>query len=265
MQLFFRELTARRKSLIIWSVALFLFIWLSMVKYDTLATGGQATEQLVQSFPETLQAVFGMNGLNLATLEGYYGVCFLFIAVMCAIFGGMLGAGILADEETDKTTEFLYVKPITRTRILTQKALAALVQIGGITLVVWLSSIATTFKYAPSDTFMDALGLFTGAIVLLMLLFGSLGLALAATLKRPQLAVKLTAIAVVGSYFLHAFAKMMPDITWLKYLSVFSWFDAKLLLDRLSFHPWTIVASIALIIIFTVVAFITYRRRDLNV
>lgn len=254
----------RSKSLIIWSIALVLFIWLSMVKYDTLATGGQAMEELVESFPKTLQAVFGMNGLNIATLEGYYGVVFLFIAIICAVFGGLLGASIVANEEIDKTTEFLNVKPRSRNSILSEKLLAALVSMVFFGLVIWLASLAATFKYAPSDEFVLTLAHFASAALIIMLLFGAFGLVASTVFKQPKNAMRVTAVAVAGSYFLYTFAKLFPGVTWLKYFSVFSWFDAKLLLDRLSFHPWPLIASSLLIIFFVVTAYATYSRRDLT-
>ena len=78
MNLFLRELKSHLKSLFIWSAAIAAFMFMSMAKYTVLAGDAAASQQIMKAFPATLQAVFGMTGLDLTTIEGYYGICFIF-------------------------------------------------------------------------------------------------------------------------------------------------------------------------------------------
>ena len=82
MHIFFRELKSRRISLVIWAAALVAFLLLSMVKYETLSADPKALQTLMSQFPATIQAIFGMNRLDITTVEGYYGILFLYLALL---------------------------------------------------------------------------------------------------------------------------------------------------------------------------------------
>lgn len=71
MNVFFHELKMRLKGLSIWVISMIALIFASMIKYDSLHESGPAATAMIESFPQTLQAVFGMNGLNLSTVSGY--------------------------------------------------------------------------------------------------------------------------------------------------------------------------------------------------
>lgn len=71
--------------------------------------------------PNTIKTVFGMNGLDAVTLPGYFGICFLFMAIMLAVHAGLLGSNLLTIEPLTKTSEFSYTRPVSRRRILRSK------------------------------------------------------------------------------------------------------------------------------------------------
>ena len=58
---------------------------------------------------------------------------------MATIHAAMLGATIIAKEERDKTAEFLFVKPVSRSKIISFKLLVALVNIVILTIVAAIS------------------------------------------------------------------------------------------------------------------------------
>jgi ABC-2 type transport system permease protein len=140
MNVFWRELRTYRKSVLLWSAGIVLLLVASMAKFNTLTAGGMDVNQLLDQFPATVQAVFGMNGLDITTIVGYFGVLYLYVAVMLAIQAGMMGADMIDKEEQDKTTEFLYVKPRSRARILTAKLCAALVVLVVLNIVTFATS-----------------------------------------------------------------------------------------------------------------------------
>jgi ABC-2 type transport system permease protein len=145
---------------------MFLFIAASMVKYSAMATSQQATSDIFNQLPLGLQAVFGVGQLDFSKASGFYGMIFPYLLLMAAIHASMLGAVILSKEERDRTSEFLFVKPATRTQVVTSKLLAALSCVVLLNLVTWASSAWLVGYFGKGE----AVG---GAIAMLMLgLFG---------------------------------------------------------------------------------------------
>lgn len=263
MNVFWHELRTQRKSLIIWLVVIVVFVFVSLVKFDSIAESGGSAMEIFKNLSPTLLAVFGMNGLDLATLDGYVGVCFIFIAVMAAIFAGMLGANVIAEEETDKTIDFLYPKPVARSHILTQKLLVVALGIVLMATTIYLSVLAATLKYYPDDATLSAFANFGGAALLIMLLAASIGVLFAATIPQSKQSASAVSIVIVVSYFAYALSKMSPSLDWLHYVSVFRWYDAVDILQAGNLAIWSVGVTALVSIAALLAAFVAYSRRDL--
>ncbi len=265
MNVFFRELAARRKSQIGWILALVAFMVLSVVKFDTLASDPAASQALLNQFPATVQAIFGITGLNLTTLSGYFGVLFIYILVILAIHAGMLGAGVLADEERDRTTEFLLVKPRSRSAIVTQKLLAGIVSLVVLWLVVAGTTWAATLALTNTGSFMHDFWNFMIALGIMQITVFFLGSFAAALTKNPKLPTRLVAIVVFFSYLIFALVKLSPNIAVLKYASLFCYFDAVNIINDGKLQPLSFIVFGALLVVGFVGTYVFYRRRDVNV
>ena len=265
MHIFFRELKAHRISLVIWAAALVAFLLLSMVKYETLSADPKALQALMSQFPATIQAIFGMNGLDITTVEGYYGILFLYLALLLAVQAGLMGVGLLAKEEEDKTTEFLYVKPFSRARILGEKIGAGLIVLIFINLVVFVSSLISCAQYLSSSTILGQLLVATAvALGLIQLVFFAIGLCIAAVIRLPKKAGTIVAGAVFASYMLYVIINLLPALDWLQTLSIFSYFEVKTFIVSQQFDSWKIAVCIVVVLTCLVTAFIAYQKRDLR-
>ena len=94
-----------------------------------------------------------MRAFNLTTLSGFYGVMFIYFGLMGAIAAAMWGSDIISKEERDKTVEFSLVLPVSRSRVITAKALAALVNSIAFVLITWGASIVAVQRYIPTRPF----------------------------------------------------------------------------------------------------------------
>ena len=265
MNVFMHELKAHRKALIIWSVSVVIFMAMSMAKFGTLSADAEGMRQIMSQFPQTMQAVFGMSGLDITTLGGYFGICFLYIELLLAIHGGLLGVSVLAEEEQDKTTEFLYVKPVGRAKIITQKLMAGLLNIfvlWGVTAAsAWVSIEAAASMKGFEKEFM----LFMGAALLIQLVFFFVGSLAAGVVKNSRSPGRYLAIAVFVSYVLFVFSKLSDSFDWLKYVSVFRFFDAAELLANKSLNTVYVAICAGIIVVCAVLTYVFYIRRDLEV
>ena len=126
MNIYLRELKAHRLGLLFWCLGIVAMVSAGMAKYAAFAEAGQSLDAMLAGIPKAVQVVFGFSGFDLAKASGFYGVLFLYVAVMAAVHATLLGANLISKEKRDRTSEFLYAKPISRSRALTGKLLAGL-------------------------------------------------------------------------------------------------------------------------------------------
>lgn len=264
MNVFWHELKIRKKSITLWVIVMIIFMLMCLAKFETTTEGGGAAMQkMMASFPATIQAVFGMNGLDLTTIAGYFGVCLLFVYVILAVQAGLLGGGIVAEESADKTTEFLYVKPRSRTRILFAKLWAGLIVVA----LVWLATVAGSLiglhMFVTTAGFMDTFWQMMLAALIVQLCFFGFGLLMSVWPGRSSKYAGLVAIMVFVQYLLYVAGHLMPQATWVGRLSLLSYFDAKKIIDHGIDHPMMIIA-LCLVFVMIIVSFWLHQKRDME-
>ncbi|MBB6215412.1 ABC-2 type transport system permease protein [Anaerosolibacter carboniphilus] len=265
MNIFIREMKANRTSLIIWCIGVFLMIISGMGKYAGLSTTGQSINELLSQMPKSLQAIMGIGTFDLSTASGYYGVLFIYLAVMATIHAAMLGANIISKEERDKTAEFLFAKPISRNRIITSKLLASLINIFIFNLVTLISSIFMVQKYSNGEAIMGDITILMIAMFILQLIFLLIGTAIAAISKNPKTATSLSTGILLITFMLSIAIDLNSRIENLKYLTPFKYYDAKNLMLDGGFDTVYIILSIVIIAALLSGTYLFYKKRDLNV
>jgi ABC-2 type transport system permease protein len=266
MNIFFKELKSHRKSLIIWSVALVLYVAMAMIKYDATVSVGDSMTALIEAMPKVFQSMLGLGFFDLNTPIGFFAATFTYIMLLGAIHGSMLGANILSAEERDKTTEFLMVKPVTRNKVVLAKMCASLVIIFIFNIVVSIASISIVNSYGKGgETFTgDVLALMVGFLVI-ELIFFFIGFFLSTILRRSRFAPSLVTTILLTTFLLSVLADMFDAVNWFKYLSPFSYFDPKVLLGFVDPNPVQIGIGILSIIVLGSLSFVFYNKRDLEI
>lgn len=262
MNVFRREFWSRRIGLIAWSVAMMLFVWTSMVKYQTLTADTSATSQLLKSMPDTIKTIFGMNGLDALTLPGYFGVCFLFIAIMLAVHAGLLGSSLLTVEPLTKTSEFLYTRPTSRWRILRAKLGVGVIHLAALWLVTAVSSYVSIIMYASIRGFGELLAVFMLAAGIIQIVFFALGICLAAVLRSAQTPAKIVAMVVFVSYAISLISHF-GGYEFLRFVSIFRAFDAVDIVATNAVDMWYASAYLAAAVVLLTVGIYRFLRRDL--
>jgi ABC-2 type transport system permease protein len=265
MNIFFREMKANRKSLIIWGIGVLLMVVGGMGKYGGSAASGQSMNELVAQMPKALQVVIGAGSFDLSTAGGYYGVLFPYLAIMATIHSGMLGANIISKEQRDRTSEFLFVKPVSRTKIITWKLIAATVNAMIFNIITAVSSIAMVNYYGKEENLNeDIIKLMLGMFIL-QVMFMVIGTSIAAISKNTKIAASAATGILLGTYFLSMGIDMNEKLDFLKYLTPFKYFEAKNLMGGGGFELVFLALSIVIIVALLDVTYIFYKKRDLNV
>lgn len=263
MNIFLRELKANRKALIIWSVCMFLLILSGMGKYTAYSSG--QNNEIFQQMPYSIRALLGMGSFDVATMAGYFAMLFLYIELTAAIHAVLLGAGIIAKEERDKTTEFLIIKPVSRTTIITSKLLAALVNIIILNIVTLVSSLAMVDAYNKGNDISSEIGMFILSMFIVQLIFLSIGAALAAFMRKPKASGSLSVGILLVSFVISKITDLTDSLNGLNLLSPFKYFNYKSLVEGNGLSLAIVILSLLLVAVFSVSTYFFYKRRDLNV
>ena len=264
MKIFQYELKFYRKALIMWCISMIVLVFLSMVKYNMFSGAGQSAADLFAQLPQSIQTIFGLNGFNLTQASGFFGIMFMYIALMATIHAAMLGAGIISKEERDKTSEFLFAKPISRLKVTTFKILAGLVNIVIFNLVTLASSIITVEYFTKSSSTDRYIILLMCGLIMMQIIFFFIGTAVAASVKKPKTASSVATGVLLGTFILTYFINMNSSFDSLKYLTPFKYFDAQTLLASGKLDIIYVLISIILIFICTVVTYLAYKNKDLK-
>jgi len=264
MNIFLRELKANLKSLLIWSAIIILLIFMAGAKYSAFA-GDPELLKMLDSMPPALLDALSMSAFNLTTISGFYGVMFIYFALMAAIAAAIWGSDSISKEERDKTVEFSLVLPVSRSRVVTAKGLAALVNCVVFVLITWVVSLVAVRSYNPDQAFYNFLALEMQAMFVIELIFLAIGLLLGCAMKQYKLSGS-TAIAIIlTTYFMSIMAVMNEKLDFLKYFTPFKYFDAGELLRSGKMDGMYLLISAAIIVVCVAAAYWSYNKRDLYI
>jgi len=265
MNIFFRELKAHRKSLIIWSMVMFFMIVSSIGKFTAYAATGQSMNKILSQIPSSIKAVLGMGGFDLTKISGFYGMLYLYLLLLATVHASLLGANIIAKEERDKTTEFLLVKPVSRRKIITAKLLAALFNIAVFNIVTLVFSITLLGKYANGEDITSEICILMVGMFILQMMFLVIGTAAAAVSRRPKSAASVATTILLVTFIISSVININSNLESLKYITPFEYFKAEKLLNGGGFEPIFLILSFVIIALLVFVTYASYKKRDLNV
>lgn len=264
MNIFLRELKANFKSLLIWTIINFLFITIAAAKFSGFV-GDPSMLAIIDKLPEPLLYAFNIRIFNLTTISGFYGLMFVYFALMGAIAASIWGTDIISKEERDKTVEFSLVLPVSRNKVITAKALAALVYCIAFMLIVWgISSIAVR-PYHPDAAFFSFLALEMQALLVIELVFLAMGLFLACALRQYKRTGSVAVAIILVTYILYILSSMQDNLDFLKYFTPFRYFDAGDLLQTGHLDAGYLAISAVIIAVCLLAGYWSYNKRDLYI
>ena len=264
MNIFRRELKANLRSLLIWGFIVVLFVVVGMSKFSAYYNNPEMLA-ILNNLPPALLAAFNFQAFNLTTVSGFFGIMFTYYALLLCIAAAMWGSDIITKEERDKTVEFSLTLPVTRSRLVTAKTLAALVNCIGLLLITWGASLVSAAHYQPDRGFYSFLALCMLALFIMQLIFLAIGIFLGCALKRYKMASSAAISLLLGTYFLSVVSALNKNLDFLKYFSPFKYFDAAMLLHESKFDVVFVGLSFAIILVSMVGAYVTFARRDLYI
>lgn len=257
------EFRTRLKSVVLWSLAVTALIFFYFSLFPVFADQAALMNEMLAKFPPELRAAFGMNKIDLSTALGFYSFVFLFVQLCLAIQAGNYGFGLVSIEESELTADFLLSKPVSRTRVMTSKLLAALTSLTITNLVVWVSSFAAILlfrenhEYEPSTLILLLL-----SIVIFQLFFLSVGLVISLLVKRVRSVTPYGLGLGFGSYVLSAFSGVFGTVA-LELITPFKHLDAASIVQHGAYDTPLVLLNVAVSLVALAVSYWLYIRRDI--
>lgn len=263
MNIFVHELKTRLHSVLIWSGAMAALILVFMSLFQGFAADTALVNQLMEKFPRELLIAFGMADMDWSTILGFFALIFVFIQVCLAVQAANTGFSLVSIEEAEWTADFLLSKPVSRTKIMTAKLLAALTSLALTQAVVWLSSFAFVNLFNNGQAIPAAsMALLLLSMPIFQLFFLSLGMLISLLVKRVRSVTPFSMGLVFGLYILNAFGGMIGEKS-LEVLSPFQHFAPNYIVKHSAWDASLVWISIVIIIISIPLSYVLYLRRNI--
>lgn len=263
MKLFRRELKINVRPFLWWNLGMFVLLFAGLAKFTGLREGGEAVSQMMAAFPRPLQAMFGLVGVNIMALDGYYAVIMYYASLCAAIYGVWLGAGAVGRETAERTYEFLFTKPLRRSRILFDKLLAGALCLVCFCALTGLCSAAAVRTLQPGAEISGAIRCFTAAMLVTGFFFFFLSAMLSALAKRADRGAALGNMCLLTAFVLGMAYDMQENAEGLRYITPLRLFTpAELIGGELNGRFLAFAA--AMCALFAAVTFWAFRQKDLQ-
>jgi len=205
-----------------------------------------------------------LGGADYGTITGWYR------SEIGSIYGPLLIAGLAivgasastAGEEEDRILALVLAHPVTRSRLLLAKATAIAAIVVTLAVAAWGGLVAGV-ALAGGGISVGHLAAYSLQLALFGLAAGALALAVSAATGRRSLANAIAAAVTVIGWLINGFAPLVGAIGWLRYLTLFYYYEGN---DPLT-HGVDLVDVIvlgAVTLLLTVAAVLALDRRDLR-
>lgn len=258
------ELKANLIALLLWTVSLVTIIFLVSFEFEVFQGNQEIQEFMDSPVFQQFYGALGAGNVNIMTPEGFLSLLSIYIYLPLAIHAGLLGAGIISKEEKNKTAEYLFTLPVSRTRVLVAKFIAGFTYILLANILVICSAMIIFGRFEVSDNyylFLRNLGI---GVFLIQLMFYAIGLGLASTLKDYKKSGSITVGLLLGTYMLNVLSNMVEEANFLRFITPFRYFAAPEMIE----NEWSFIYFLlTIIIVGTGVGslFYFYKKRDLYI
>ncbi|MDD7793335.1 ABC transporter permease subunit [Clostridium sp. 'White wine YQ'] len=264
MNIFLHELKTLRKTTAIWIIVLVSLLALYLSIYPGMANDAEDFKKLLEGYPASVRAMLGINLDTITSILGFYSMIFSFIVVFGAIQAMNLGVSILSRESRERTADFLLVKPVSRTSIVTAKLLAAFTVII-ITNIIFLAVsfiMANMVKTADFDV--KTFFLINLTLFFIQVIFLAIGMVSSVFFNKLKNILPLSLGVVFGLYMLGTLIATGKDVDIARYFSPFKYFDIPYIIKNISYESSYMITGIAIVIVSIIVSYIVYNKKDIH-
>jgi ABC-2 type transport system permease protein len=263
INIFRHEFRTNLRSVIVWSASVVALILVFEALFPSFSQQVAQINEALANFPPQLLAAFGMNGVDLSTVLGFFSFLFLFVQICLAIQAANYGFSLVSVEEREWTADFLLTRPVKRTQVLNSKLLAALSGLAITDIVFWAASFGFINLFKGDKSYdSGTLLLLLASIVVFQLFFFIVGLAVSLMVKRIRSVMPYSLGLAFGMYVISAFGDMLGTSA-LEKITPFKHFEPNFIISNGRFDLPLVLVSVAVIVVSAAGSYILYTKRDI--
>lgn len=264
MNIFLYELKSLRKSMLLWTLSILALAALYLSIFPSMAKDAEEFKLLLASYPPAIRAMLGINLDYITSLLGFYSMIFTFIILCGAIQAMNLGVSILSKESRERTVDFLLVKPVSRSVIVSAKLLAAVVTLV-ITNIIFLSLSTLLVTLEDSQNFSLKLFILINlTMFFVQLIFIAIGMLVSLFFKKIKNVLPISLGVVFGFYLIGTLLVTDPSNKAERILSPFKYFDITYIINNGRYEPFYLIVSAVIIAAAITCSYILYNRKDIH-
>ena len=255
------ELRLGRKAWIIWTASVSFLLVVCIFLFPEMR-GEMDNISTMFSDMGSFTAAFGMDKLNFGTLVGYYAIeCGNVLGLGGAFFASICAASILCREEKERTAEFLLTHPVSRTRIITEKLIAVLIQVLAMNAIVYALSILSMAVVGESIPWKEVTLLHLAFLIMQIELCG-ICFGVSAFMRKGSTGAGLGITFML--YFLNLISNITEKAEGLKYITPFAYCDGSTVVSDLKLDAVKIAIGMAICAAGIAAAYLQYSRKDIR-
>jgi ABC-2 type transport system permease protein len=263
INIFRHEFKTNLRSVITWSAVMAAILLIFESLFPSFSEQAGLINEMMANFPPQLLTAFGMNGVDLSTVLGFFAFLFIFVQICLAIQAANYGFSLVSVEEREWTADFLLTRPVKRAQVLTSKLLAALGGLAITDIVFWAASFGFINLFKGDKSYdSGTLLLLMASIVVFQLFFFFVGLVVSLLVKRIRSVMPYSLGLAFGMYVLSAFGDMLGTSA-LEKITPFKHFEPNFIISNGRFDLPLVLVSVAVIVVSVVGSYILYTRRDI--
>lgn len=261
MTLVKHELRQGRTAFLIWTAAIGFLLSVCIFLFPEMKGQMDSVNDVFASMG-SFTAAFGMDRLNFGTLTGFYAVeCGNVLGLGGAFYAALCAVGILSKEEKERTADFLLTHPVSRTRIITEKLIAVLIQITAMNIIIYALSVGSIAAVGEEIPWKE-ISLLHIAYYLLQLELAGICFGISAFLHRGSVGIGLGIAAVM--YFLNLIANIAETAEFLKYITPFGYCEGADIVSSGNLDGAKLAVGAVIGISGIVIAYLKYTKKDIR-
>lgn len=256
-----KELRQALWPIIIWPLLLAGMLGICVLVYPQMESQMQEVADSLSQMGQ-FSTAFGMDQLDMGKFQDYIGMeSTNIMGLLGAMFASLIGIRKLASEEDGHTAELLLTHPISRGRVVAEKLLAMIIEIGLVNIIV----VAITFALIAlvnEDMDADKMGMLFFSYFIMQVELACVCFGISAYLHHNVIGLGLGVGAL--AYFLNIISNLIDELEWLKYITPLGYCDsAKILYDG-TLQMDHVGVGLSICIVSIVVAFVIYHKKEIR-
>jgi ABC-2 type transport system permease protein len=258
-----KTLYDQRRSYPAWCLGVLLLVGMYVALWPSIK-GQPSMRDFLAQMPEAFRNLFAMAGADMSTPVGYIQIELLSFMgpLLVLLYAVGAGSSSVAGEEDRRTLDLLLTTPVTRSRVVVDKALAMVAGTLGLATLLGVALVAEGALVGmdlPAGNVAAAML----HLALLGLVFGALSLAIGAATGRLGLSRAIPVFVAVLAYIVNGLGGLVDWLTPMQKLSPFYQYAAH---DPLrNGVSWSAVGiAVATVVALVLVAVAGFDRRDVT-